>query len=631
MAVKHVEIFPEIVKKRPSHTRLLIKATKFIFPILVFVSILLGAAGFIALGQYNIVKADVSSLSGQINKLEEALEKQNINEIKEQNRLLREEIKKTQSNLSHYHFASRIPVASGYYKDSQHLLKAGLIATEVGDLAIEAIIPFGDVLGLEGHETNIKAEQKAQIIVRQVIPKLIPQVDQIGEKVKEIKTEVDQVDPNRYPAGFEIRGIRVRELLEDTKRNLGTVEALLPEIKPILSIIPWLAGDPKERNYLILFQNDKELRPTGGFITSYALAKIQGGRLVNIFSEDIYKLDFRYWKKDPPPDYLRRYMNQIEWGLRDSNMFPDYKVSAEKFEEFYKRTPNPRQIDGIIAIDTEFVRRLLEITGPVKSKELNETFSAKNNSLGIPDVVYKLELYSERVTTRKNDRKGFIGGLMNEVINKVSVFPPEKFEPFLTTLYEATIDKHLLFYFKNSDAQALAEKYNFAARIKDFDADYLHVNNSNFGGLKANLYIQHRVDQDIKIANDGTVTKTVTVTLTNPAKADGWLNSIYLNWQRIFVPKGSKLISQTVPRDFTQGVELGKQVFRSYSATLPLKFSTATYTYQLPFKLQKGEKYRLLMQKQPGVEVVVGTIRINGELKKEFKLTKDEEFEFQLD
>jgi hypothetical protein len=198
-------------------------------------------------------------------------------------------------------------------------------------------------------------------------------------------------------------------------------------------------------------------------------------------------------------------------------------------------------------------------------------------------------------------------------------------------LYEAAVDKHLLFYFNDPQAQALAEKYNFAGRIKEYEGDYLHVNNSNFGGLKANLYIQHKIDQDIKIADDGTVTKTVRVTLTNPAKADGWLNWIYLNWQRVLVPRGSRLVSQAVERDFTEGTELGKKAFRSYSSTLPLKFSTATYTYRLPFKIQKGEPYRLLFQKQPGVEVVACTIRINGKLREEFKLTQDEEFEFQVD
>src|SRR3989344_5004173 len=612
--------------------RNLLKAVKISLPILIVLGVIVSAAGLWTFSQYQLVKKDVDSVSQRVGLLKVAAEKQNIAEVKKQNGLLRGDLQELQTTLAKYPLAAKIPVVRGYYSDANHIVKAGLIGTEAGDIGLEAITPFADVLGLEGHKSDVNAEQKAQVVVRDAIPKLLPKIDLLSNKLELVKAEIDQVDPKHYPPSLKVKGLKVRDLLFSAKKELATAEALIPEIKPVLTILPAIAGEPTEKNYLIIFQNDKQLRPSGGFITSYALAKVRGGRLANIFSEDIYKLEDRQYRHDIPPDFLQKYLKQTEWGIRDANVFPDYRSSAEYFEKVYHRIPGTApKTDGVIGVDTEFVRRLLAVTGPVKSKKLNDTFSAENNSLGIPDVTYKLELYSEKVFQNDKNRKGFISEIMNEIISKVSGFPPEKFEPFLTTIYQAAQEKHLLFYFDDPAAQALVEKYNLAGRIQDYDKDYLHVNNSNFGGLKSNLYVKFKIDQDIQIAKDGVVTKKVTTITNHTGKGDAWLSSIYPNWQRLMVPSSSKLIDQKVQYYFTEADEFGKHEFRSYSRTLPLKFTTATYTYQLPFKIKKGEKYRLLMQKQPGDIATACTIKINDKVRKEFDLTKDTELEFSLD
>jgi hypothetical protein len=126
------------------------------------------------------------------------------------------------------------------------------------------------------------------------------------------------------------------------------------------------------------------------------------------------------------------------------------------------------------------------------------------------------------------------------------------------------------------------------------------------------------------------VKKKVAVTLRNIEKADGWLNSVYLNWMRLYVPKGSKLVDKKVFADFAEKQELGKTVWESFSRTQPLKSSETSFSYQLPFKVKKGDKYKLLIQKQPGTTDPHMIIRINGKVRSEFDLKKDTEMEFKL-
>ncbi len=219
---------------------------------------------------------------------------------------------------------------------------------------------------------------------------------------------------------------------------------------------------------------------------------------------------------------------------------------------------------------------------------------------------------------------------MDALIDKVMSAKPDQMKDYIEAFIDTGNRKHMLFYFHNNFAQKLAEKYNFAGRIKDYSGDYFHLNNSNFGGLKGNLYVKQKVVQDIQIDSVGKVTKSVDVTLINPVKADGWLSSIYLNWMRVYVPKGSTLVSKKVFKDFTSGEEFNKEVYRGFGPTYPLNSSTFNFTYQLPFKINPGENYKMLIQKQPGVNEIEMIIKINGVKKEEFKLTTDKELSIKL-
>ncbi|MDO8260036.1 MAG: hypothetical protein Q7T50_00885, partial [Candidatus Magasanikbacteria bacterium] len=227
------------------------------------------------------------------------------------------------------------------------------------------------------------------------------------------------------------------------------------------------------------------------------------------------------------------------------------------------------------------------------------------------------------IKQNQHDRKGILGELMNALIDKVSNAKTDQLPKYIDVFLKEVREKHILFYFHNSAFQNFVEKYNAAGLITDYDQDYFHLNNANFGGLKGNLYIQQKVVQDIKISSDGTVTKKVDVTLTNPVRADGWLSSIYLNWMRIYVPEGSTLIDEKVYKDFMSGIELGKEFYAGYGPTYPLNSSVSTFSYKLPFKVTLGEPYKIRIQKQPGVSEVRMVIKINGQVKKDFKLRTD--------
>ena len=578
-----------------------------------------------------VLSEQVEETYTQAKNVEDALQEKDIQKAENELQKLDSESKKTREEFSKLSFTKYIPILAGYYNDGEHLLNILDSGVELGDHGLKALDPFADVLGFKSEEKEeITTEQKAQKIVKEVVPELIPLVDEASTKLAEIGEELDQINPDRYPSGFKVKGFSVKEALTKAKNAVSQANQIIPEVKPLLLAAPEIAGEPQEKTYLILLQNDKELRATGGFITAYALVKVKGGQIISTDSDDIYQLDLKYKRTEVAPEAIRKYIGHNSLPIRDSNISPDYKVSAQKFESMYNTIPKMPKVDGIFALDTEFVRSFVAVTGPITTKKTKETFSAEKNRLGIPDVVYKLELHAEKINQSKPDRKGIVGELMDALLEKIMNSKTEEFPKYLEVFAKTAKEKHILFYFHNTPAQNFVEKYNYAGQIHDSKYDYFHLNNSNFGGLKGNLYMKQKVVQDIKIDESGNVTKTVDVTLSNTARADGWLNSIYLNWMRIYVPENSILISKKVPKDFSSGQEFGKEVFRGYSATYPLNSTLSSFTYRLPFKIQPGEDYKMLIQKQPGVEYVDMVIKINGVIKEQFDLREDKEVTIKL-
>jgi hypothetical protein len=581
-----------------------------------------------SLGYFLIVRpglkvyADLRELKAQTRMIKDGVILQDLPKIKRDLQGLDRLVGRTETDLRPFSWLQPIPFLGNYYKDAGHLLRAAHHGVAAGSVLIESVEPFADVLGFKTEQTaaSLDAEKKLQGLVK-VMPQIAPQMDDISVQFDLIRQEINQINPDRYPASF--RGRPVRPLLSAVQDRLDRLEESFPDIRELLVVLPQVLGDPNEKTYLVLFQNDKELRPTGGFLTAYALITIREGRIVNVSSDDIYHLDLSIANHPASPAVLAQYLKVKEYYARDTNLSPDFARSAAEFEKFWARAPNVPPIDGIIGIDTYVVRDLLKVLGPVSLTGYQEEFNAEN-------VVYQLELYANLLGRFQWDRKDLLGYLMNTLLDKAFHAPREQWSPLLATGSRLANEKHVLLYFHDSQAQKLAEKYNYAGRVKDFDEDYLHVNDANFAGAKANLYIKERVTQDYQIAADGTVKKTVTVELKNPEPNDGWLNGTYYDWMRIYVPKGSKLLDSSSWTSVTSSEELGKTVFTTYTYVYPQNSNSVSVTYELPFKVQKGQALKTLIQKQPGTDGHQYIIKVDGKEKDSFTLSTDREINVQL-
>jgi hypothetical protein len=520
-------------------------------------------------------------------------------------------LKTTYNKLSFY---SKVPLANNYYNDGLHALTAAQAGLNAGKNTIAAITPYADVLGFSGVEfTGGTTEDRLKVIL-ETLDKISPILDDIGTDLDAVKDELAQINADRYPESF--RDIPVKEYVL-TAQNLSSGAAnALSEYRPVLEQLPKVAGGGDEqKEYLILFQNDNELRPTGGFLTAYAIIKIKDGKVEAQKSDDIYELDQRFSKKLPIPDELGRYLTTEKyWNLRDMNISPDFKISMDTFYENYQTVPGePDDIDGIIAVDTHFLTNLLTVLGPVEVPG-HGTFSAENDPrCDCPQIIYALsEIITKPVNYVKVDRKGILGPLMRSLLTKAYTAEKQTWPALFETGFESIQNKHAQFYFFDEQIQEAAETVKVAGRMSppENGEDFLGIVNANLAGAKSNLFVTYEVKQIILEApTDGMLTKTVEITYKNSHKADNCnleagllcLNSTLKDWTRLYVPQGSELVkAEGFLEEARTYDENGFTVIDGFFTLEPLGSSKLSITYKVPYENQ--EDYISNIWKQGGIE-----------------------------
>ncbi len=605
----------------------------------VFLFLVLGMAG-LAYGAARSLMAERAPLERDINNLKLAVKGQDLAKTKTEAANLRQDLERLQGKLESYKPLGSLPIAGGYYQDARHGINAGLAGLRATDLVIEAISPYADILGLAGEKTATGSGKTALDRVSFLVTtldKIRPQLDKINQELETAKKEMDQVDPNRYPEEF--KGIKIKENLTLAIAGIDQAASFINDARPLLEVAPDILGVNAPKYYFLLFQNDAELRPTGGFMTAYGILKVDKGKITPVLSEDIYSLDAAWGKKIPAPDPIKKFHKNVPYFyLRDMNLSPDFAESMKVLMGHYQEIRGVKKVDGVIAVDTKLLVGLLKVLGPIGVPEWGNFSAETDKRCDCPSVVYRLEEIADKpVSTMRTSRKAVIGPLMHSILANAFNSPKSKIGDLFNVGVTGIQEKHVLFYLFDEKAQKAVEAFNLAGRVREFDGDYQLLVDTNFAGAKSNLFIKQKLEEKIEVAADGTVTKTINITYNNPFPPSNCsllqgglcLNGQYRDWIRLYVPKGSELLettgSEIKPNTYE---ELGKTVFEVfYGDKYPLNPQSSTkvsFKYKLPFKAEKGKTYKLLIQKQAGVEKYDMSVEFNKK-KQEFELRGDKE------
>jgi len=588
----------------------------------------------------------------QILPIVENLNIKDTNKIKNDLTLVKTTVSELQTSYKLFSWMKIFPGLGKYIDDLGHSIKAGIYVIDATEITLTTVEPYLSVLGFsDSGKDNTQTSQERIDFVINSIPEILPKAGEISEKFKKAEEEMSNINPSDYPEKF--KGIALREKLKKGLDLFNEISGYISESKPLLEATPYLLGVDSDRTYLVLFQNDKELRATGGFLTAYSIMKVSKAKFEPVSSDDIYNLDAKYKPSLPAPqavvDLIKGpYVLSQNIRLRDMNYSPDFKVAMDLFSE-EANDVGLKNVDGIIAVDTGLLVNLLDALGEIGVPGFGNFSTKIEPKCNCPQVIYELESFADvegpiiwdpltgKIILRpknSDNRKKIIGPLMNSILANAFGSTKDKLSKLINAVFKSVTEKHVLFYLHDLDAQKAVEGFGIAGRMETGTSDYLHINDSNLGGRKSNLYVKQEVEQEIEVTKDGSIEKTVTITYKNPEKHDGWLNSVLPNWVRIYVPEGSKLVEiEGLEKQYETTTELGKTVFSGYFKLRPEGVSKVIFKYSLPFKksslpAQAGD-YKMLIQKQAGTDAPLHRI-ISNKFEEEFLLNVDKEIRIKL-
>jgi hypothetical protein len=443
--------------------------------------------------------------------------------------------------------------------------------------------------------------------------------------------------------------IRLDQLAPRLQNLLSRLDELLPLAQigaDVALAAPEALGLYGPRTYLILAQNEDELRPTGGFISGAGRATFDRGRLVELSFMDANLVDDLTRPYGNPPEPMMRYMGlgqQTEmWLFRDSNWSPDFPTSARQAAYFYsygQKVP----VDGVVAVDQRAVQMLLTAMGPVNVAISNTQIVITGNN--VMDVMREAwnppggQVTAQWMATRK----GFIGRLAEALRSRAENNPGQL--PWTVvgrTMLQALDEKHILIYAAQPDLADLLAQRGWDGAIHSSSGDYLMLVDANMGFNKASASITQRARYQIDLT---TLQASLHVDYQHNQPSSelchqeqpyavnityqSMMAYCYYGLLRIYAPLQTHLLDsnwERIPSSYFVSrrpvdsqaqmlePEAGRAVMSQFLVVRPGASEQITLTYQLPAGVVQragGETwYSLLVQKQPGKLAVTMTVSV---------------------
>ncbi|HPT65954.1 MAG TPA: DUF4012 domain-containing protein [Candidatus Woesebacteria bacterium] len=618
---------------------------KFVWIILIILSIITVLLFFFIFVPGKKIYSQVKNIKEIIPAVKEAINDKDLDKIKESLNTATNQVNSIEINYKKLAWTKILPIVGNYYKDGQQALIIANQGIDTGKILIQAIEPYKDFLGAKGSSTsNEKTTEDRIAFLTESVEGLIPYLDQIEAKAAIIQTAIEQIDPDRYPEEF--RGIELKSNIIKVKDIVDESYKFIKDGKPIIGKISWLLGKDSPRKYLVIFQNDGELRPSGGFWTAYSTLTVKNGKVIPGTASNIYDLDDKIASKIPAPRLIKSYHIGVPYlNLRDNNLSPDFPTDAQIFlDQYYKAMGKKDKFDAVISIDTNLLVDMVKVLGKLDTRVGTFTAEPDKRCNGCPSIIYDLEWIAGRPRNYiEKNRKDFMNPLMSSLLSNIMGSEKTKMPSIIEAGLKNINEKHVMFYFPDDEIQTIGNLANITGKIVDVEknVDYFHLNDANFASAKSNIFITQKIKHDITIKNNVAEHK-ISVTYENPApasncnleKGDLCLNaSQYRDLFRFYVPIGSKLTKMTGSEvEAVQYEELNKQVFEGFYGNkyaLNAKSSIKT-SIQYTSSVTVGSTYTLLLQKQPGTKPVEYELTINGEEQPAFQWVADKTIKFSL-
>ena len=335
--------------------------------------------------------------------------------------------------------------------------------------------------------------------------------------------------PDINAANMVIQAASQRANQIDTTFTLPPVDAGVKQFRTVLAstassmdavrrasiILPGMVGQDGPRNYLLMFQNNAELRASGGIPGALALVTATNG--TTAMSTQPAATDFPQAASSVIPLSTATsslYSARLGTYMQDITLTPDFPTTAKIASAFWLQKYG-QQLDGVVSFDPVGLSYILRATGPLKLAD-GETITSGNIVKKVLSTAYKTysspdaqDAYFREVSTT------VFGALTSGHFAAA---------PLLDAFTEAAEQHRLLVWSDRASEESVLAgtqlQGTLAADTKTHDRLGVYFNDAT--GAKMDYYLRTSVAQASRVCyagGAGVYSETVTLRSTAPANA----------------------------------------------------------------------------------------------------------------
>ena len=443
------------------------------------------------------------------------------------------------------------------------------------------------------------------------------------EPFRQVQGSIPEISAAFQAAQAEVAPIDRSELLpsvaEPIDELLTIIEGAAPALDVVNRYLPTLldmAGSGGSKTYLVIFQNNAEIRATGGNPAASMILTMTDGALgfaAQASAATFYEAGtVGNVYTELPPETLGLYLPTINQYSQDYTMTPDFPTTAQLFQTLWANTSGAN-FDGVISIDPVVLSHMLAVAGPVTLAS-GEQVTAENAA-----SLLLSESYERYPDGRESDL--FFADVAQRVFTHLTTSTWDPLE-MLAALETSAKEQRVYLSFVEPNAQALAVELGVdGALAPDTAAETqvgIYLNDSSVGKL------EYHLTTTVAATCDPTA-RTMTTTMTMHNSIPDSIQSFYTLGYRnggygiprttmmldvmFFAPPGAQILSTDPEFGMVEewdrtGIEKGntavsRTVFVPQNETV-----TASYTVALP----AGELGPLDLRYTPTANPTVVTI-----------------------
>ena len=411
--------------------------------------------------------------------------------------------------------------------------------------------------------------------------------------------------------------------MQQFTRQLNAARTGIISYQQFEPLFPAVFGQDGRRTYALVFQNEHELRATGGFIQAVALVTFDNGILIDSQVFSSYQLDNQLAAIVEPPQEIQELLGEDRFYLRDANWDPDFPNSASQIAWFLQQILN-REIDGVIAMNIKAFSQVLSAVGPLELPQYNEVITDKN-------LAERMEFHSEVTLVETSESNDYSVVLLRNLLQKVSTLSPDRVGLFLSSLQTAISEKQLFVQLLDENESTVIAGLGWNGALLSpvcptqlsaapCFVDSLAIVDSNVGVNKANFHIK-RQDSHAIILSETAARHRHNIVLQNTAQSNAWPKGAYNSYLRIYLPNTTndhilKVNGENIAlEELSDDIVDDKRVF-GLRTTTPIKSeSTITLEYTTPLLSEQIDaetmSYVFFAQKQSGTGQPLSAVSVS--------------------